>query len=175
MEIAERRREIMIRIKTCNYGEILDLPFEKHKLLALLDVIEDELPVKIFIEKVVFPNDLWRINNQCINLDDLDYLAHRLESLEQNELNKFYAIIGHEQTSDIVTMINLTFNLHTYTLIQDVSSMESIGMTHILTINRKEMICCELDVAEIGKKLLSEHKAIPTIYGLLFKNSLKFF
>ena len=70
-------------------------------------------------------------------------------------------------------IINLTFNLDRFTLIEDTSDLEKVGLTHQLNI-RGAISASELEdrewLVEDGKKLLDSGKGIQTEYGLLFVN-----
>ena len=134
-----------------------------------------ELRVKngyIFIREVVEPKGLKFRENTFINLDELNYLAKRLDGFTEREEAKFYAAV---ETGDYVStkdLINLTFNQACYTLIRDVSDMESVGKEYVLSsrecITLRELR--ELDSEKIGRELLSSGKGVPTSYGLLFRN-----
>lgn len=134
-----------------------------------------ELCVKngyVFIREVVEPKGLKFRENTFINLDELNYLAKRLDGFTEREEAKFYAAV---ETGDYVStkdLINLTFNQACYTLIRDVSDMESVGKEYVLSsregISLRELR--ELDLEKIGRELLSSGKGVPTSYGLLFRN-----
>ena len=134
-----------------------------------------ELCVKngyVFVREVVEPKGLKFRENTFINLDELNYLAKRLDGFTEREEAKFYAAV---ETGDYVStkdLINLTFNQACHTLIRDVSDMESVGKEYVLSsrecITLRELR--ELDLEKIGRELLSSGKGIPTSYGLLFRN-----
>lgn len=70
-------------------------------------------------------------------------------------------------------IINLTFNLERFTLIEDTSNLENVGMTHMFNI-RGCISSSELEnkewLVDEGRKLLDSGKGIQTEYGLLFVN-----
>ena len=125
-----------------------------------------------FVREVVEPKGLKFRENTFINLDELNYLAKRLDGFTEREEAKFYAAV---ETGDYVStkdLINLSFNLNCYTLIRDVSDMKSVGKEYVLSsregISLRELR--ELDLEKIGRELLSSGKGVPTSYGLLFRN-----
>ena len=134
-----------------------------------------ELRVKngyVFVREVIEPKGLKFRENTFINLDELNYLAKRLDGFTEKEEAKFYAAV---ETGDYVStkdLINLTFNQACHTLIRDVSDMESVGKEYVLSsregISLRELR--ELDLEKIGRDLLSSGKCVPTSYGLLFRN-----
>ncbi|MFZ5966452.1 MAG: hypothetical protein ACOYVK_04675 [Bacillota bacterium] len=57
------------------------------------------------------------LENNCINADELSYLARRIDSFDNYELAKFQGAIVREGLHTMKDLINLTFNLHNYTVI----------------------------------------------------------
>ena len=125
-----------------------------------------------FVRDVVEPKALALKKDTFVNLDEINYLAKRMDSFDQKELFSFFAAI---ETGDYVStkdLINLTFNQTCYTLIRDVSNLKNIGYNRVLSsrgcIGVDELE--KMDLEKIGRELLSTGKGIPTKYGLLFRN-----
>lgn len=125
-----------------------------------------------FVIDVIEPKALALKKDMFVNLDELNYLAKRMDSFDQKELFSFFAAI---ETGDYVStkdLINLTFNLNCYTLIRDVSNLKSVGRNYVLcrevAISADELE--KTDLEKIGRELLLSGKGIPTNYGLLFRN-----
>ena len=125
-----------------------------------------------FVRDVVEPKALALKKDMFVNLDEINYLAKRMDSFDQKELFSFFAAI---ETGDYVStkdLINLTFNQTCYTLIRDVSNLKNIGYNRVLSsrgcIGVDELE--KMDLEKIGRELLSTGKGIPTNYGLLFRN-----
>ncbi len=57
-----------------------------------------------------------------------------MDSFDTQEIKQFFAAIYHCKFSQVKDLINLTFNLSRYTLIQDLSSMEAVGRVHRFTL-----------------------------------------
>ena len=72
----------------------------------------------------------------------------------------------------VAEMINITYNIYNYTLVQDMSSMESIGRTHFKAVhigwNPGEME--NADLAKIGRELIHSGKGKVTEKGMLFEH-----
>ena len=125
-----------------------------------------------FVRDVVEPKALALKKDTFVNLDEINYLAKRMDSFDQKELFSFFAAV---ETGDYVStkdLINLTFNQTCYTLIRDVSNLKNIGYNRVLS-SRGCIGVDELektDLEKIGRELLSSGKGIPTKYGLLFRN-----
>ena len=136
-----------------------------HKELALKDNYA-------FVRDVVEPKALALKKDTFVHLDEINYLAKRMDSFDQKELFSFFAAI---ETGDYIStkdLINLTFNLNCYTLIRDVTNLKSVGRNYVLcrevAISADELE--KMDLEKIGRELLSTGKGIPTNYGLLFRN-----
>lgn len=125
-----------------------------------------------FVRDVVEPKVLAFKKNTFVNLDEINYLAKRMDSFDQKELFSFFAAIEAGDYLSTKDLINLTFNLNFYTLIRDVSNLKSVGRNYVLcrevAISADELE--KTDLEKIGRELLSTGKGIPTNYGLLFRN-----
>ena len=131
-------------------------------------------PVATVIE--IEPSELSMLIDSEISLDALNYLGRRMDGMERRELNKFLAVLSCDELGkewDVKSIINLTFNLPRYTLIEDTSDLEHVGLIHMLNI-RTAIPTSELENKEWlraeGQKLLDSGKGIPTDCGLLFEN-----
>ena len=81
------------------------------------------------------PPILKRLEGSRVNLDELDYLAKRLDSFTDQELAQFQSAAVSYDYSNIVDLINLTFSCQEVTVITDFSDLESIGRNHYMTLN----------------------------------------
>lgn len=125
-----------------------------------------------FVEDVVEPKALSLKKDTFVNLDEINYLAKRMDSFDQKELFSFFAAVEAGDYISTKDLINLTFNQTCYTLIRDVSNLKSVGRNYVLcrevAISADELE--KMDLEKIGRELLSTGKGIPTNYGLLFRN-----
>lgn len=135
----------------------------------------EELALKdnyAFVRDVVAPKTLALKKDTFVNLDEINYLAKRMDSFDQKELFSFFAAVEAGDYVSTKDLINLTFNLNCYTLIRDVSNLKNIGYNRVLSsrgcIGVDELE--KMDLEKIGRELLSTGKGIPTNYGLLFRN-----
>lgn len=67
------------------------------------------------------------LKDRFANLDELNYLAKRMESFDYHEYDQFLIGITKLQNPTEKDLINLTFNLDHFTLCKDVSSYGKIG------------------------------------------------
>ncbi|MDD4422780.1 MAG: hypothetical protein PHD46_07070 [Eubacteriales bacterium] len=109
-----------------------------------------------------------------MNLDFLNFLAKRFDSFDKRELAQFEAAQFVMKYTDIKDIINLTYNLHDFTVITDFSDIKKVGECHYLTVNmcmsakEKESI----DFRALGNQLISSGSGVVTPYGVLFENRL---
>lgn len=125
-----------------------------------------------FVRDVVEPKALALKKDTFVNLDEINYLAKRMNSFDQKELFSFFAAVEAGDYVSTKDLINLTFNQTCYTLIRDVSNLKNIGYNRVLSskgcISTDELE--KTDLEKIGRELLLTGKGIPTNYGLLFRN-----
>lgn len=156
-----------------NYTDI-EFPCSDSELQSKLEQLHPAAPHSdsIFILSVQEPTALAVLEDQFLDLDELNYLAKRMDSFDMNELFQFYAAAQYERFHEPRDLINLTFNLPRYTVVQNLSNMEAIGKTHYLTINgamsREDLQ--RTDFAAIGRELIRSGKGTATEFGLLFRN-----
>lgn len=118
---------------------------------------------------------LKRLENAVVNVDELDYLAKRLDSFTEQETAQFQAIAVKLGTADIKDFINLSFCCQQATVITDFSDWEAIGRNHFLTLNGGCAGAAEwetLDARNTALNLiLSEHGTV-TPYGVVYDNGM---
>ena len=104
---------------------------------------------------------LKRLEKVGANLDELDYLARRLDSFDDYEAAQFQAMAVRLDTFDMTDFINLTFCCQQATVITSFSDLEEIGKAHILTLHGGHMPVDELEQvdgrAEALKLILNEN------------------
>ena len=115
------------------------------------------------------------LEGQAVNLDELDYLAKRLESFDKYEAAQFEATLSELGLSDMTDIINLTFCCQQATVITDFSDLEQIGKTHFLTTHggatQDELE--NLDGYETALLLIDSGAGVVTPYGVLYDNGMK--
>ena len=141
--------------------------------LADLHVPDDEKSkMDIYIEEVSY-EPLKCLEGKLHDPDAVNLLAKKLCSLTSDELNKFEAVRELNGIIDLYDMINLTDNMHYYTLVKDMSDIKAVGKLHIMT--RDGGISAEdinnIDFESIGKKLIESGKGRITRYGNIYTNS----
>mgnify|MGYP007110205745 FL=1 len=112
------------------------------------------------------------LKDRFANLDELNYLARRMESFDYNEYDQFLVGITKLENPTEKDLINLTFNLDHFTLCKDVSSYGTIGRTYVLNTEGSIPTYDEDDpkYAAIGKNLIDRGLTQITAKGLLIYN-----
>ena len=125
-----------------------------------------------FVRDVVEPKALALKKDTFVNLDEINYLAKRMDGFDGKETKCFLAAVETGKYRSTKDLINLTFNLNHYTLICDVSSLKNVGRNYVVSskgcISTDELE--KTDLEKIGRELLSSGMGTPTNYGLLFRN-----
>ena len=119
---------------------------------------------------------LKRLEGRPVNVDELDYLAKRLDSFCNGEDAKFQAMAYKLDISDIKDFINMTSSCQLATVITDFSDLEQIGKNHALALNGGAMVLAEydkLDGQAIALALIQSGKGTVTPYGVVFDNGMK--
>ena len=78
------------------------------------------------------PPILKRLEGSRVNLDELDYLAKRLDGFSPYEKVQFQAAAERYGLSQVTDLINLTFCCDQATVIVDFSDLEQVGRIHYL-------------------------------------------
>lgn len=165
----------MIKIRIKNGDQEIDVRFpisegELYAKLAEVHAIEGrDAPQSAFVTEVYWPEEFFMLKDRYANLDELNYLARRMESFDTLEYDQFLIGISKLDSKEVKNLINLTFNLHHFTLCQDVSSYGKIGRAYVLNTEGSVPAYDEDDpkYAAIGKELIDRGLAQITAKGLL--------
>lgn len=116
-----------------NYADI-EFPCSEAYLSAkLMEIHVDDLSsITHYISAITEPKELSFLKDRLVNLDELNYLAKRMDSFFGDEETQFFEAIKLEHFTEMKDLINLTFNLDKYTLIKDVSDMGKVGREYLL-------------------------------------------
>ncbi len=131
-------------------------------------------PIGMVIE--IEPAELSILQDCEVSLDALNYLGKRLDGMDSREYKQYLAVLSCSEISEgwgLKNMINLTYNLARYTLIEDTDDLERIGHIHMLNVrgglSEAEYSNSEW-LAEQGMKLLESGSGIDTEYGKIYVN-----
>ena len=119
---------------------------------------------------------LKRMENSIVNLEELDYLAKRLDSFDSGEAAQFQVMAEKLDIRDIADFINLTFCCQQATVITDFSDLNAVGRDHYMNMNggcaRVEELE-NLDAHETALLLVGSGSGVVTPYGVVYDNGMK--
>ena len=84
------------------------------------------------VRNIDYPTILSELTGRTVNLDELNYLAKRLNCFDDDEMDQFEIAVEQENMSSLKDLINLSFNLDKFTLIKDISDMTKVGREYVL-------------------------------------------
>ena len=119
---------------------------------------------------------LKRLEKVAINLDEMDYLAKRLDSFDAQEKAKFQAAAVRFGLFDMRHLIDLTFCCQETTVITDFSDLEKVGHRHFLDVNGGSASSEELenvDGYETALLLIGDGDGTITPYGVIYDNGMQ--
>lgn len=164
------------------YG-VVTIPFpiqneEYSHALELLEALEigDTIKRNCKVEEIQEGlHILKRLEKVAVNIDELDYLAKRLDSFDYIEAAQFQAMAVKTGIFDMKGLINLTFCCQQATVITDFSDLEAIDRHHLVSINggclSSEL--ADTDLRMTALKLILSKDGTVTPYGVVYDNGLK--
>ena len=150
----------------------LTLPLPDGKLETELVIAFHATPPR-FVADEVTTQALSVLNGKEIDLDELNFLAKRMEAFIPYEAEQFLAAVQVESPSNVKDFINLSFNMERYALVQNADGLAAVGKNHLLD-KLGGIPASEIDKTyfeQAGRNLLATGEGIPTSYGLLFQNA----
>ncbi len=169
---------IKATIQNNPYCTEMTFPCTETELSEKLDEIgihKDHLsPTGMIID--IEPAELSVLTDCEVSLDALNYLGKRMDGMDRLEKKQFLSVLSCDDLNinwGLKNIINLTYNLARFTLIEDTDAPEKIGLTHMLNIRGalSEAEYNDYDwLADEGMKLLESGKGIDTEYGKLYVN-----
>lgn len=112
------------------------------------------------------------------SIDELNYLAHRINDMSPDERAKFVSAIKHgEYANGVAEIINLTYNLDCYDLIPEVTTYEEYGQ--YLAENRADLQLSKeaamyFDYAAFGEDSSINDGGELTAQGYIYNNGNTF-
>ena len=119
---------------------------------------------------------LHRLEGARVNLDELDYLAKRLDSFDVGEFSQFQAMAEKLHLTSMKDLINLTFCCQQATVITDFTNLKEVGRDHYMNIHggcasMEELE--QLDGEETAILLIEGNEGTITRYGVVYDNGMQ--
>ena len=95
-----------------------------------------------------FYSVLKRTEMLAVNVEELNYLAKRLDSFDMGEAAQFQAMAHKLELSELKDFINLTFCCQQTTVITDFSDLAAVGRDHYMNLHGGCAKTAELDALD---------------------------
>ena len=147
--------------------------------MDLLEALEIGDAVKADCKVVEFDSayNVLKHMEQCtVNVEELNYLAKRLESFDTGEAAQFQAMAHKLELFELKDLINLTFCCQQATVITDFSDLTAIGRDHYMNLRGGSAGVDELnklDGEETARRLIENGGGTITPYGVVYDNGMK--
>ena len=166
-----------------DYG-VVTIPFpiphdQYAHCMELLEALEigDAVKADCKVEKVdSFYTVLKRVEMLTVNVEELNYLAKRLDSFDTGEAAQFQAMAHKLDLFELKDLINLTFCCQQATVITDFSDLAAIGRDHYMNLHGGSAKTEELDALdgeETARRLIESGGGTITPYGVVYDNGMK--
>ena len=147
--------------------------------MDLLEALEigDAVKADCKVEKIdSFYTVLKRAEMLTVNVEELNYLAKRLESFDTGEAAQFQAMAHKLELFELKDLINLTFCCQQATVITNFSDLAAIGRDHYMNLHGGSASVDELnalDGEETARRLIESGGGTITPYGVVYDSGMK--
>ena len=147
--------------------------------MELLEALEigDAVKADCKVEEVYsFFSVLKRTEMLTVNVEELNYLAKRLDSFDTGEAAQFQAMAHKLELFELKDLINLTFCCQQATVIADFSDLAAIGRDHYMNLHGGCAKTEELDALDgeaTARQLIESGSGMITPYGVVYDNGMK--
>ena len=111
-----------------------------------------------------------------VNVEELNYLAKRLDGFDMGEATQFQAMAHRLELYELKDLINLTFCCQEATVITDFSDLAAVGRDHYMNLHGGCATVTELealDGEETARQLIASGSGTVTPYGVVYDNGMK--
>ena len=166
-----------------DYG-VVTIPFpiphdQYAHCMELLEALEVGHAVKADckVEKIdSFYTVLKRMEMLTVNVEELNYLAKRLDGFDAGEATQFQAMAHKLELFTPKDFINLTFCCQQATVITDFSDLAAVGRDHYMNLHGGSAPVDELntlDGEKVAHQLIESDSGTVTPYGVVYDNGMK--
>ena len=149
--------------QTIEMLQAMDLGFSRNR-----DCMVDDLDSSYSVLKA--------LTDTMVNVDQMNYLAKRLESFCESEKAQFQAMAHKLNLAHIKDFINLTFCCQRATVITDFSNLEAVGRAHYMNLHggcASSEELADLDGHETAVLLIDSGGEKVTPYGVVYDNGME--
>ena len=156
------------------------IPRDQHAhCMELLEALEigDAVKADCKVEKIdSFDTVLKRVEMLTVNVEELNYLAKRLDSFDTGEAAQFQAMAHKLELFELKDLINLTFCCQQATVITNFSDLSTVGRDHYMNLHggcAKTEELNALDGEATARQLIESGCGTITPYGVVYDNGMK--
>ena len=142
--------------------------------MELLEALEigDAVKADCQVQEInSFYSVLKRTEMLTVNVEDLNYLAKRLDSFDTGEAAQFQAMAHKLELFELKDLINLTFCCQQATVITDFSDLSAVGRDHYMNLHGGCAKTEELDALDseaTAQRLIESGSGTITPYGVVY-------
>ena len=147
--------------------------------MELLEALEigDAVKADCQVQEInSFYSVLKRMEMLTVNVEELNYLAKRLDSFDTGEAAQFQAVAHKLELFELKDLINLTFCCQQATVITDFSDLDAVGRDHYMNLHGGSASVDglnALDGKETARQLIESDSGTITPYGVVYDNGMK--
>ena len=147
--------------------------------MELLEALEigDAVKADCQVQEInSFYSVLKRMEMLTVNVEELNYLAKRLDSFDTGEAAQFQAMAHKLELFGLKDLINLTFCCQQATVITDFSDLAAVGRNHYMNLHGGSASVDEmnkLDGEETARQLIENGGGTVTPYGVVYDNGME--
>ena len=147
--------------------------------IELLEALEigDAVKADCKVEKIdSFYTVLKRTEMLTVNVEELNYLAKRLDSFDTGEAAQFQAMAHKLELFELKDLINLSFCCQQATVITNFSDLAAIGRDHYMNLHGGSASVDELNALDdkgTARQLIENGGGTITPYGVVYDNGMK--
>ena len=156
------------------------IPHDQYaRCMELLEALEigDAVKADCQVQEInSFYSVLKRTEMLTVNVEELNYLAKRLDSFDTGEAAQFQAMAHKLELFELKDLINLTFCCQQATVITDFSDLSAVGRDHYMNLHGGCAKTEELDALDseaTARRLIESGSGTITPYGVVYDNGMK--
>ena len=156
------------------------IPHDQYaRCMELLEALEigDAVKADCQVQEInSFYSVFKRMEMLTVNVEELNYLAKRLDSFDTGEAAQFQAMAHKLELFELKDLINLTFCCQQATVITDFSDLSAVGRDHYMNLHggcAKTEQLDALDGEETARRLIESGSGTITPYGVVYDNGMK--
>ena len=147
--------------------------------MELLEALEigDAVKADCKVERIdSFYTVLKRTEMLTVNVEELNYLAKRLDGFDAGEAAQFQAMAHKLELFELKDLINLTFCCQQATVITDFSDISAVGRDHYMNLHGGCASVDELNALDgkgAARQLIESGSGTITPYGVVYDNGMR--